>query len=109
MYASGVFALYLNDLQEHLANAYNGLSMSCEHIQYWVQDEDTVVYLKLFTILYADDTVIFGESRHELQAVLNGMWHYCNVWKLDINSQKTKVVIYGNTPNYTEDKFRMGD
>ena len=43
-----LFALYLNDLQEHLAMAYNGLSSSCNLIQEWVQDEDTIVYLKLF-------------------------------------------------------------
>ena len=35
-------------------------------------------------------------SRDELQAALNGMLHYCNIWKLEINSQKTKVVIYGS-------------
>ena len=55
---SPLLTFYLNDLQEHLAMAYNGLSSSCNLIQEWVQDEDTIVYLKLFTILYADDTVI---------------------------------------------------
>ena len=63
--------------------AYNGLS--CSLIQELVQDEDTIVYLKLLTILYADDTVIFAESRVELQAALYGMMHYCRLWKLDIN------------------------
>ena len=57
-----LFALYLNDLQEHLSKAYNGLQSSCNLIQKWVHDEDTVVFLKLFTILYADDTLIFAVS-----------------------------------------------
>ena len=56
---------------------YNGVSSSCNLIQEWVQDEDTIVYLKLFTILYADDTVIFAESRVELQAALYDMMHNC--------------------------------
>ena len=95
-----VFALYLNDLQDHLAKAYNGLFSPGSIIQ------DTVVYLKLLAILYADDTVIFSESRDELQAVLYCMkcctvlyemlLHYCNLWKLDINAQKTNVFIYGS-------------
>ena len=80
-----LFALYLNDLQEHLALAYSGLRDSAALISEWVEDEDTVVYLKLFTILYADDTVIFAESRSEPQAALHGMHHYCNIWKLGIN------------------------
>ena len=104
-----LFALYLNDLQDHLANAYNGLSSSSRLIQDTVQDEDTVVYLKLFTILYADDTVIFAESRDELQAALHGMNHYCNIWKLDINAQKTKVVIYGNRVGRKEPSYKIGN
>ena len=88
-----LFALFLNDLQEFLAKAYNGLWSSFKLVENFVQDDDTVVYLKLFAILYADNTVIFAESRDELQAALNGMLHYCNIWKLEINSQKTKVVI----------------
>ena len=95
-----LFALYLNDLQEHLSKAYNGLSSSFNLIQDWVQDEDTVVFLKLFTILYADDNVVFAESRAELQAAMHGMLHYCIMWKLDINVQKTKVVIYGSKPGF---------
>ena len=104
-----LFALYLNDLQEHLAKAYNGLSESCALIQDVVQDEDTVVYLKLFTILYADDTVIFAESRHELQAALHGMHHYCNNWKLRINTDKTKVVVFGARPGKHENDLMLGD
>ena len=104
-----LFALYLNDLQDHLAKAYNGLSESCALIEDVVQDEDTVVYLKLFTILYADDTVIFAESRPELQAALNGMLHYCNSWKLGINNDKTKVVIFGSRPGKHEHDFMLGD
>ena len=48
------------------------------------------MYLKLFTILYADDTVILAESRPEPQATLYGMHHYCNrsryICKLGINN-----------------------
>ena len=104
-----LFALYLNDLQEHLSKAYNGLSSSFNLIQDWVQDEDTVVFLKLFTILYADDTVVFAESRAELQAAMHGMLHYCIMWKLDINVQKTKVVIYGSKPGVKELDFKFGE
>ena len=104
-----LFALYLNDLQEHLSKAYNGLSSSFNLIQDWVQDEDTLVFLKLFTILYADDTVVFAESRAELQAAMHGMLHYCIMWKLDINVQKAKVVIYGSKPGVKELDFKFGE
>ncbi len=33
-----LFALYLNDLQEHLSKAYNGLSLAYDLTQNWIQD-----------------------------------------------------------------------
>ena len=60
------------------------------------QTDDTVVYLKLLVLLYADDTIIMAESSQELQAALNGLNHYCQLWKLKVNVSKTKVVIFAN-------------
>ena len=45
----------------------------------------------------------------ELQAALYGMMHYCRLWKLDINTNKTKVVVYGSKHGSTEDNFKFGD
>jgi hypothetical protein len=35
--------------------------------------------MKLFLLLYADDTVIFAESQQELQQILKMFEHYCNI------------------------------
>jgi hypothetical protein len=70
--------------------------MAANLIQVYVHDGNTVLYLKLFALLYADDTIIMAKSRHELQAAMNGMFHYCNIWKLQLNTQNTKVVIFGS-------------
>ena len=53
-------------------------------------------YLKIIVILYADDTVLFAENENELQDLLNEFQNYCNIWKLDINTEKTKIVIFGD-------------
>ena len=70
---------------------------------------DTITYLKLFVILYADDTVILAESIPELQAALNGMNHYCVMWKLKINTMKTKVVIFSRQKVKEKPKFMLGE
>jgi hypothetical protein len=44
------------------------------------------VYLKLFVLLYADDTVLFSDSASDLQLQLNIFCEYCNIWKLKVNS-----------------------
>jgi hypothetical protein len=40
------------------------------------------VYLKLFVLLYADDTVIMSESKENMQNQLNVFNDFCKKWKL---------------------------
>ena len=48
------------------------------------------MFLKLYLLLCADDTVIFAESKEDLQLALNGMSDYCSLWKLKVNVLKNK-------------------
>ena len=89
-----LFSLYLNDLQNFLSKAYNGLDNLGKLAYDILETDDTVTYLKLLILLYADDTIIFAESIHELQAALNGLSHYCKIWGLEVNVEKTKVLIF---------------
>ncbi len=50
-------------------------------------------FLKLFTILYADDTVLLAESKEDLQKQLDNLYTFCELWKLKVNIDKTKIVI----------------
>jgi hypothetical protein len=52
-------------------------------------EENLNIYLKLFVLLYADDTVIIAESREDLQAQLNVFGEYCKKWKLKVNAERT--------------------
>ena len=63
---------------------------------------------KMFPLLYADDTVICAESPGELQAALDAMNEYCRKWKLEVNSTKTKIMIFSRgkvrkLPRFTYD------
>lgn len=42
-------------------------------------------YLKMFVLLYADDTVIFATDEKTLQHNVNTFYEYSVLWKLDIN------------------------
>ena len=46
------------------------------------------LYLKLFIILYADDTAIMAESAADLQKQLDSFSDYCDIWRLKINVEK---------------------
>ena len=51
------------------------------------------IYLKIFLLFYADDTVLMSENVDGMQTMLNVFSEYCNTWKLQVNIAKTKVVI----------------
>ena len=58
--------------------------------------------LKLFTLLYADDTIVLAETERKLQSALDAVHEYCNNMHLTANTQKTKVTIIsrGNVRKY---------
>ena len=50
-------------------------------------ENELQIYVKLFTILYAYDTVLLAESADELQSELNYIYEYCEKWNLKLNKQ----------------------
>ena len=75
-----LFALYLNNLEQEL-------------ITRGADGVDTGL-LKLFLLLYADDIIIFFESASGLQNGLNILHDYCQKWKLTVNVDKSKVMVF---------------
>ena len=61
-----------------------------------LSNDEIEVLFKLYILLYADDTVIFAESKEELQSALNAMYLYCKPWGLEVNPSKTKITIFSN-------------
>ena len=51
------------------------------------------IYLKIFLLFFADDTVLMSENVDGMQTMLNVFSEYCNTWKLQVNIANTKVVI----------------
>ena len=68
-----LFAIYLNDFKTFLSEKYNGLTKFSESIA-----NELNVYLKIFCLLYADDTLVLAESAAQLQKALDGLNLYCN-------------------------------
>lgn len=89
-----LFSIFLNDFEQFLLRKSNGLRFTSDLIYNHLQDEDTVIYLKLITLLYADDTIIFAETPDDLQKSLEALNDYCNQWDLKVNASKTKIIIF---------------
>ena len=104
-----LFALFLNDLEEFISNKSNGLSTISELFHDMLDTEEISVFIKLFLLLYADDTVIMSESPDDLQNALNSMCDYCNLWHLQVNTEKTKVVVFSKGKLRKKTIFQFGD
>ena len=50
--------------------------------------------LKLYLLLFADDIVIFSNTSEGLQKGLDTVSDYCQKWKLTVNIDKTKVMVF---------------
>ena len=87
-----LFSLFINDFEEYLSVKYNGLSRLNNLYTEIIQDDEFVAFLKLYILLYADDTIIMAETQNELQVALNAVANYCELWKLKINVNKTKII-----------------
>lgn len=82
-----LFSLFLNDVEFFLSkNKQVGLNIYDRHFD---------SFLRVIVLLYADDTVLFAESEDELQTLLNDFGKYCDDWRLNVNADKTKVMVFG--------------
>ena len=98
-----LFALYLNDLRTYLSN-------SCPDMEIMVNSGgDTDIYMKLSVLLYADDTILISDTPQDLQKSLNALHDYCNMWKLTINTSKTKIVVFSRGKVKKIPNWHIGD
>ena len=72
-----------------MSRHYKGLKDLADDINCNLSNDDVEIFLKLYSLLYADDTVILAENEEELQKALNGLEDYCNTWDLTVNLDKT--------------------
>ena len=82
-----LFPLFLNDMQSYIeSNGGLGIELT---------DDQNIVWLKLLILLYADDTVILSDNAKDFQTSLNAFHNYCLEWKRNVNTSKTKIVVFG--------------
>ena len=79
------------------------MSQSC----YPSLENEDALFFKLFVLLYADDTIILAENERDLQTALDSVHEYCTKFKLTVNVNKTKIIIFsrGKVRRFTTFKY----
>ena len=85
--------LFVNDILNNINSDLDGIF--------------TINELKLFLIMFADAQVLVSTSSTSLQSMLNDIEMYCNTWKLKININKTKVLIFEKRGRHTDYNFYL--
>ena len=97
-----LFAMLINEFKNNLSTQYSGVHLN------QLYNTDIELQLKLFTLLYADDTIVLAETERELQSALDAVHEYCNNMHLTVNTQKTKVMIFSRGKVRKYQNFMFG-
>ena len=71
-------ALFSNDLNNHIKASSQGVLVDGERI---------------YSLLYADDLVLIARDQKDLQAQLNALDNFSKALKIEVNMDKTKVMV----------------
>jgi len=104
-----LFAIFLNDFEYYVSRGYKGLDVFAAEVRNNLSDDDVEVFLRLYVLLYADDTIVMAESAEELQLALTSVYQYCRSWYLTVNTTKTKIVIFSRGKVRKYPQFYFGD
>ncbi len=102
-----LFSLFINDFESFISRDFSGVTP--QHSCYPDLHEEHMTFIKLFTLLYADDTIVLSESETELQMALDSVHQYCSLWNLTVNTIKTKIVIFSRGKVRKFPVFKFGD
>ena len=79
-----LFAMFISEFQEKLQNSgLRGISMGSD-------------FSDLLSLLYADDLNLFDDTVIGLQRKLDILHTFCRSWGLEVNMDKTEVLIFRN-------------
>lgn len=84
--SSTLFAYYVNNTEKRLIEA------GCIYLE--ISDDLVNSYLKLFVLLYIDDTVVLCGNEGQMQQSLLTFYDYFSAWKTKFHCSKIKIIIF---------------
>ena len=82
-----LFSIYLNDAVTYRFND------DCKGVNFHIPDETARLLVKLLLFFYADEAAVISDGVNNFQHLLNRFASYCKIWRLQININKTKIII----------------
>ena len=82
-----LFKTFLNDFNNLIRTGFEGICLNA------LQIEELTTVLVMYSLLFADDTLLLGETEDDMQRALDATMKYCIQNKMTKNVSKTKYMI----------------
>ena len=89
-----LFNLYVNEINKYLDTNLDQPSLGSKSIG---------------SLLYADDLILISKSKTGLQNALNKLAIFCKEWDMELNTKKTKIVIFNKGSRLLKETFTFND
>ena len=76
-----LFSLFISDLESNILGNHDGAQLND---------------MFLSILMFADDVLLLSSSANGLRKHLSSLQTFCHKWNLRINTEKTKICIFGN-------------
>ena len=64
---------------------------------------------KISILLYADDIIMFSDTKEGIQEMLNGVQEYNNLFDVSISEEKSKIMVLNGREQDQEFIWKLGD
>ena len=91
-----LFNVYVNDIFDILNNGNES--------NIFVKEGELINVL-----MYADDLILLSETKEGLQQQINKLSDFCVKWKLDVNTKKTKIMVFNRGNNLIKSEFYINN
>jgi hypothetical protein len=89
-----LFKIFINDIMNYIE----------------VNDKTPVLNnMKISHLLYADDMVLLARSEEDIQKSVNSVDKFCKDWGLQVNTDKSKVMVFNTKGSLIKTNVKCGD
>ena len=90
--SSNLFKIFINDLPYYLEWAFDHITLNGSYIH---------------CLMYADDIILLSSSANGLQEKIYILSKYCKDWCLNVNTLKTKIMIFNKAGKFHNIDFNL--
>jgi hypothetical protein len=88
-----LFKIFINDLPSIFNEKCDPVRLGCSSLN---------------CLLYADDLILLSTSKQGLQTCLDKLQLFCDQWCLEVNTDKTRIIIFNKGGKLIDSSFTLG-